>query len=258
MKTLITGASRGIGHSLAHEFARHGHDLVLSARDQKALEQLASALRINYSVNVDIISMDLSHPGGAARLTEEIDNREHHIECLVNNAGFGFLGDYIHMTSQCLNELLELNICAVSELTRHYVQEFVRAKKGKILQVASVAAFQPGPRMAAYYASKAYVVSMSQALAYELRGSGVQMTILCPGATETDFHKTAASFNNQSKVPHYAGVMNADKVAQLAYNGLEKNKLFVIPGLLNKFLVLGSSFFPVSLSTRIAALFNRK
>jgi len=232
--------------------------LVLTARDEQRLHALAESLRDKHCVEVDIIAMDLSGAEGAQRLIEEVASRKHAIECLINNAGFGYLGDYQNMSSECLSQLLTLNINTLSELTRHYAKQFVENKKGKIMQVASVAAFQPGPGMAAYYASKAYVVSMSQALAYELKDTGVHISILCPGATESDFHKTAASFNKGREAPHYAGVMSAEKVATMAYNGLQKNKLFVIPGLLNKVLTYSSSVLPTALATRVAALFNSK
>lgn len=257
MTILITGASKGIGHALAHEFAKHGHDLVITARDRHLLNQLAIVLRMEHSVQVDTIAIDLSRGGSALRLVGEVEAKGHQIDCLVNNAGIGYLGDFTEMSTEYLNEMMQLNMVALSELTHHYAQVFVKANKGKILQVASIAAFQPGPKMAAYYASKAYIVSLSRALAYELKETGVSLSILCPGATHTNFMQQA-NMDDSILAKGYLGLMSAEKVAKIAYRGLEKNKLIIIPGLLNKILAYSALIAPSALSTRIAAFFHTK
>lgn len=256
MTTLITGASKGIGQALAYEFAKHGHDLVISARDQQLLEQLAGIIHTKYSVNVDIIPMDLSRVDSASNLIEAVERRGLQVDCLVNNAGIGYLGDFTSMDEKYLNELLQLNIVTLSELTRHYANQFIKSRKGKILQVASIAAFQPGPQMAAYYASKAYVTSLSQALAYELKGSGVSISILCPGPTQTNFLHASMEGSRLSR--GNIGILSAEKVAQKAYRGLENNKLFIIPGMFNKILAYSASLSPDVIKTRIAAFLHRK
>ncbi|MFC3909654.1 SDR family NAD(P)-dependent oxidoreductase [Legionella dresdenensis] len=257
MTTLITGASKGIGQALAHEFAAHGHDVVLASRDEHSLNLLATNLRVKYGVKAEVITVDLSRPGGAMNLVESIEERGITIDCLVNNAGIGYLGDFIGISTEHLNSLLQLNVIALTELTHHYAQVFSRAKKGKILQVASVAAFQPGPRMATYYASKAYVVSMSQALAYELEGSGVGVSILCPGPTDTNFF-AAANMSATRLAKGRNGMMSAEQVAKIGYREFAKNKLFIIPGFRNKLLAWGTSFVPASLSMKIVAFVHRK
>lgn len=254
---LITGASKGIGHALAQEFAKNGHDLVIVARDKHLLNQLAIMLKMEYGVKVDTIAIDLSRGGSALRLVEEIESRGHQIDGLVNNAGVGYLADFIEMKTEQLNELLQLNMVALSELTHHYAQLFVKAKRGKILQVTSIAAFQPGPQMAAYYASKAYVLSLSEALAYELKPHGVKLSILCPGPTKTHFMEYA-HMEESAIGKGYIGLMSAEKVARIAYRGLEKNKLIIIPGFLNKFLALSARYSPVALSMRITAFLHQK
>jgi len=257
MTTLITGASKGIGHALAYEFAAHGHDLVISARDEHLLNQLAINLRTQYSIKVDVIAMDLSRVGGAMNLVEAIEEKGHVIDCVVNNAGLGHLGEYTKMTNERLNSLLQLNIVALSELSHHYAQVFSKAKAGKILQVASIAAFLPGPQMAAYYASKAYVVSLSQALAYELRGSGVTVSIMCPGPTESNF-LSAANMDGTRIAKGEMGMMSSEKVAKIAYQGLQKNKLFIIPGLKNKLITYSTKFSPAIIPMKMVAFFHRK
>ncbi|WED44124.1 SDR family NAD(P)-dependent oxidoreductase [Legionella cardiaca] len=255
MATLITGASKGIGHALAFEFAKQGHDLILCARDEELLKELSLAIRATCSIHIDIISMDLSHSDSASKLIESI--KDYQIDCLVNNAGIGYLGDLVSMDSLDLNKLLQLNIVTLTELTRYFAKKFVEVGKGKILQVASTAAFQPGPYMAAYYASKAYVVSFSQALAYELKDTGVRLSILCPGPTQTNFFH-AAHMDNSFIANGIIGVMSAEKVAKIAYRDLKKNKLFIIPGVINKILSYAVAVSPGRLNQRITAFLHRK
>lgn len=257
MKTLITGASKGIGLALAYEFARNGHDLVLVARDEDRLHEVSKTLQLKYGVKVDVIAMDLSRVGSGSNLIEEVASRNHQIECLVNNAGFGYLGRYTQMSSETVNNLIQLNITCLSELTRHFARQFVTAGQGKILQVASTAGFQPGPMMAVYYASKAYVISLSQAIAYELKGTAVRLSILCPGPTNTEFMKTA-HMEETHLGKGMIGIMSPETVARIAYRGLMKNKLFIIPGIMNKILASFARILPAQLLMPIVARFHKK
>ncbi|KTD11415.1 SDR family NAD(P)-dependent oxidoreductase [Legionella jamestowniensis] len=257
MTTLITGSSKGIGHALAFEFAKNAHNLVLCARDKILLEQLASQIKEAYSVEVDIISLDLSQSDSAFKLIESLEKKNYFIDCLVNNAGVGYLGDFISMDPQVLNQMLQLNMVTVSELTRYFAKKFAQLGKGKILQVSSTAAFQPGPYMAAYYASKAYVNSLSEALAYELKDSGVTISILCPGPTQTNFFHDAG-MEESFLARGVLGVMAAEKVAKLAYQGLQRGKLFIIPGVVNKILAYSASMSPFRVSRRITAFLHGK
>lgn len=257
MKTLITGASRGIGQAIAFEFARQGHDLVLVAREESRLSEFAATLRLKFGIQADSIAMDLSRPGSAHTLVETLGNKQWDIECVINNAGIGCLADFVETDSETVNAMMQLNMVCLTELTHHYANCFSKLGRGKILQVASTAGFQPGPRMATYYATKAYVISLSQALAYELKPHGVTVSILCPGPTETAFMERA-HMQGSWLARGIIGLMSAEKVARKAYSGLNNNKLFIIPGIMNKILVLAAKLSPSFMSTRIVAFFHRK
>ena len=189
---LVTGASSGIGADLARELARDGHDLVLSARSIEPMQALAAELEADGAGAV-VIAADLSRPGGATELAGAIAARGLDIDVLVNNAGLGGIGRFDQMEPQRISDMLQVNIVALTELTRLLLPGMVARRRGKVLLVASTASFQPGPRMAAYFATKAYVLSLGEALAYELRATGVTVTTLCPGATATNFFKAAGA-----------------------------------------------------------------
>ncbi|WP_454782283.1 SDR family NAD(P)-dependent oxidoreductase [Legionella sp. WA2022007384] len=257
MITLITGASRGIGRALAFEFASQGHDLILTARNQSLLEELAFQIKEKHPVEVNLIPLDLSGCTSASDLVKQIEALNLEIDCLVNNAGIGYLGDFASMDVDYLNELVQLNMATLTALTYYFVKKFIHKGRGQILQVASTAAFQPGPFMAVYYASKSYVVSFSRALAYELKGTGVTISILCPGPTQSDFFKKAG-MENSFLARGLIGVQSTEQVAKVAYRGFEKNKLFIIPGLMNKILAYSAKVIPDVLSIRITAFLHGK
>ncbi|KTD43099.1 SDR family NAD(P)-dependent oxidoreductase [Legionella parisiensis] len=257
MITLITGASRGIGKALALEFANHGHDLILTARNQNLLEELADQIKEKYSVKVNVIVLDLSTPGSADDLINQIETLNIEVDCLVNNAGIGYLGDFISMDAEYLKALMQLNMATLTMLTYYFAKKFVHKGKGKILQVASTAAFQPGPFMSAYYASKSYVASFSEALAYELKGTGVTLSILCPGPTQSDFFKEAG-MENSFLARGFIGIKSTEQIAKAAYQGFKKNKLFIIPGIMSKILASSAKYTPDALSLRIAAFLHRR
>lgn len=257
MMTLVTGASKGIGSALAHEFAQHGHDLLLVSRDVVSLKNLAEQLKVQYDVNVDFKVCDLSQPGSAFNLYTELKEHGVEVNCLVNNAGIGYMGSFAEMSLPKLDELMQLNMISVSELTRCYLSDFLERNEGSILQVASTAAFLPGPLMAAYYASKAYVASLSHAIAYELKGTNVSLSILCPGPTKTNFFPVAGMENSMLE-KGYIGMMNPEKVAKIAYKGLQKKKLYIIPGVMNKILAYSASMSPERITAALAARFHHK
>lgn len=227
---LITGASSGIGYELARVFAANHHNLVLVARSQDGLQKLADELIIQYKIRADVIVQDLSLQGAAQSIFETVSNRRLSIDILINNAGAGTIGMF-HETDEAKDhEMVQLNIVALTQLTKLFSREMINNGGGKILNVASTGSFSPGPFIAVYYATKAYVLSLSEALYTELKPYGILVSTLCPGATKTDFANRAG----KKDAP---GAMRADKVARVAYEGLLKNKRLIIPGIMNKLLV---------------------
>ncbi len=243
---LVTGASSGIGIELARELARHGHDLVLTARSVAPMEALAAELAAA-GATATIIAADLSKPGAAARLAHDIATRGLAIEVLVNNAGLGGAGRFDRQDPVRTDEMLQVNIVALTELTRLFLPGMVARKRGKIMLVASTAAFQPGPRMAVYFASKAYVLNFGEALHYELRNSGVGVTVLCPGATDTQFFAVAGA-DNSIMARRFRKMMGADEVARQGWRALAAGRRVVITGLRNRLMALAGKFAPHRIS----------
>ena len=229
---LITGATRGIGLALAQEFARQGYRLVLTASRKERLRKVAFRLGKSFPTCViAVIGQDLAKNGGAMKLYRQIKKRNLTVDVLVNNAGFGLVGEEISLPLSREREMLGVNISAVTELTHLFLGEMCRRGEGKILNVASVGAFQPGPYTAAYYATKAYVAHYSRALRVEAKKYGVHISVLCPGTTRTDFFHRAGS-------PTPIWAMSPKKVAKIAFRGLERNKEIIIPGAGNRLLQL--------------------
>ena len=239
---LVTGASGGIGAALARELAQHGHDLVLAARGVAAMEALAVELREG-GAGATVIAADLARPGAAASLADEIAQRGFAIDALVNNAGLGAAGRFDRCDPVRIGEILQVNIVALTELTRLLLPGMIARGHGRVMLVASVAGFQPGPHMAAYFASKAYVLSLGEALAYELSGTGVSVTVLCPGATATNFFTTAGN-DNSIMARHLRRMMPAEDVARLGYRGLAAGRRVVITGAMNRLVALAGRFMP--------------
>ena len=251
---LVTGASSGIGAELARELARDGYDLVLVARRLEPMQALATELNAG-GAEVTVISADLGEPGAAASLMQIIEERGLVIDALINAAGFGDSGRFDRADPGKLGAMLYVNVVTLTELTRLILPGMAARRRGRVMLIASTAAFAPGPQMAVYYASKAFVLNFGEAIAYELRGSGVTVTTLCPGATATEFAQTAGN----AKSPLFAGilpVMQAADVARIGYRGFRSGRPLVITGLFNKIMALSARFSPAFMSVRIANLLN--
>jgi len=250
---VVTGASSGIGAELARQLARDGYDLVLSARTIAPMEALAAELE-TYGASSSVIPADLSRPGAAAKLANEIETRGLAVDVLINNAGLGAVGRFDEIDPGRVSEMLQVNVVALTELTRLLLPAMIARGRGKVMLVASTAGFQPGPRMAVYFATKAYVLSLGEALAYELRRTGVTVTTLCPGATATNFFKTAGARDIAAQP-----MMSAEAVARAGYRAMTTGRRVVITGMLNNILAIGARLAPHSLTLpAAAALMSRR
>lgn len=229
---LVTGASGGIGEELAKLLASKGCGLVLVARSGDKLRRLAESLR---QVPVEILPIDLSTATAPGQVQSFLESKKLEIDILINNAGFGTFGPFVESDPETELGQIQLNVTTLTHLTRLLLPPMVKRGKGRILNVASTAAFQPGPMMAVYYATKAYVLSFSEALANELRGTGVTSTCLCPGPTSTGFNERA-KLGNGGLLSKKSVMMEAAAVARRGYDGMMKGRRLVIPGLLNKVL----------------------
>jgi hypothetical protein len=228
---LITGASAGLGLEFAKRFAADGHDLVLVARRRDRLEALAGQLQQAHGVKAHVVAADLAVPDGPQKVLEEVRRLEVSIDFLVNNAGFGTSGAFSEIDLKRELEMVQVNIVALLELTRALLPGMVARKSGRILNIGSTAGFQPGPFMAAYYASKAFVNSFTEALWYELRGTGVTATVSCPGATATEF--AAVAGNDRSRL-FRMGAASPSAVAREAYRAMMAGRPIVVHGMRNK------------------------
>jgi hypothetical protein len=246
---LITGASFGIGLEFSRIFAREGYNLVLVARSADKLRQLASELEKAHGTRSLMLATDLSEPGAPAYVLDQTTRADIQVDVLVNNAGFGQYGMFAENDlEECLRQI-QLNVTTLTHLTRLYLLAMIARKSGGILNVASTAAFQPGPLMAVYFATKAYVLHFSEALANELDGTGVSVTCLCPGPTATEFHKRA---NATGMRLLKFGSMDARTVAEDGYRGLVAGKPVVISGFKNWLVAQSVRFSPRRMVTAIA------
>lgn len=241
MKALITGASSGIGADMARILSSHGHDLILVARDKKKLELLKEEL----TTDVKIISLDLSSTFNCMKLYNKV--KKENIDILINNAGFGMFGEFVDTNLEKELDMVDLNIKAVHTLTKVFLQDFKTRNSGYILNVASSAAFSPGPLMSTYYATKAYVLRLTQGIYEELRRekSNVSVSCLCPGPVNTNF-------NNVAGVTFSVKALESKDVAEYAIKKMLKRKLVIIPGLLMKLNYIFNRFVPVKILLKIA------
>jgi short-subunit dehydrogenase len=251
---LVTGASYGIGRELARLCARDGCDLVLVARSKDRLAELEEELCAQHSISVTSIPMDLTEPDASQKLFEETTRAGIEVDILINNAGYGFAGPFVEGETKMQVDMVQLNVTALTHLTRLFLPSMLSRSRGRILNLASTASFQPGPFMAVYYATKAFVLSLSEALAEELRGSGVTVTVLCPGPTATEFQARADM--EDSRLRHL-GLMDAATVAEQGYRGMMAGKVIVVNGLLNRLLVQSVRFSPRFVVRRVTRLLNQ-
>ncbi len=253
---LVTGASSGIGYELAQLFAADQHGLILVARRGEQLNKLADTLREWYQVKVDVIEMDLSRQYAAQFLFDEVTKRGLEVDFLVNNAGFGDYGLFHKREWSRTEQMIMLNAMTLTHLTHLFVKPMVLRRRGRIMNVASIAGFQPCPTGAVYAATKAYVLSFTEALHHELHGTNVSATALCPGPTNTGFQNAAdmegvALFKGK-------GVMSSADVAAAGYRAMMRGKMTVVPGLMNKLLVQGPRFSPRTMTPRVSRFVMRR
>ncbi len=252
---LITGASSGIGLELAHLFARDGYRLILVARNRNALRALANELLSRYNAEVWISPKDLAHPAAPLELYQELQEANVVLDVLVNNAGFGGEGPFLQTDWHLEAEMIQVNIVALTQLTKLFLPQ-IRAREGKLLNVASTAAFLPGPYMAVYYASKAFVLHFTEAIAEELSGTNTTVTCLCPGPVKTGFQKRAGIA--ESKLLNGPLLVDVQEVARAAYEGMKQGKRVVIPGWKNRAVIESLRVSPRSMATRMVRRVHEK
>jgi uncharacterized protein len=254
---LITGASSGIGEALARCFARGGHGLVLVARSGDKLKAQARTLASEFGVRVTVLAADLSRPGAAARLAASLKRRRIDIDVLVNNAGVLEHGAFVETPAQRHQELISLNVSGLTAMLAQFVPAMVERRRGRVLNVASIAAFQPVPSLATYAATKAYVLSLTESLAEELRGSGVTVTALCPGITDTPMVSKATAKNpGLARLPALL-IGNVDAVAAEGYRACMDGEVVHVPGVLNFAATVAGRAAPKWLLRRIAGALGR-
>jgi len=241
---LVTGASAGLGVEFARQLSKRGHRLVLAARRKDRLEELAKELG-----KARPVTLDLSKKDSAARLLADLEANGETVDLLVNNAGFGLIGRFAELDAKRERQMIDLNIGTLTDLCRAIAPQMITRKSGGILNVASTAAFQPGPKMAVYFATKAFVLSLTEALHEELKPHGVKVSCLCPGPTRTEFGDVAG-FGGNGMFDKVA--MDAPEVVKAGLDGLDNNKAVVIPGIINKAGAMSGRFAPRSVVRKIA------
>jgi len=251
---LVTGAAYGIGYELAYIFAVNNHDLVLVDKNTEKLAEVLDEFPRKFNVSVKAIVKDLSISTSPEEIFLELQQANIQVDILVNNAGFGTHGTFAETDLNKELQMLQVNLVSLTHLTKLFLREMVDRGYGKILNVASAAAFQPGPLMAVYAATKAYVLSFSEAIANELEGTGVTVTVLCPGPTASEFHQ--ASLMGNFQIPDVKKMMDTKTVAKIGYQGLMRNQTVVIPGIKNRILAESIRFSPRNLVTKIVRSMN--
>lgn len=251
---LITGAASGLGYELSLLLANDAYNLILIDIDAVKLDEVKSEIKKTYDCNVNVLVKDLSKPNVATEIMEEIDNFT--IDVLVNNAGFGLFGTFSDTDWQRELDMLYVHIITSTHLTKIVLEGMVKRGSGKILNISSLAAFQPGPLMSVYYASKSYLLSFSEAIANELKGTGVTVTVLCPGPTKTAFQDVVSENVSDNKISF--NMASPSDVARYGYNAMKKGKTIAIPGLFNKFLATIHRFVSRSVAAKIVRNLQEK
>lgn len=250
LTALITGASSGIGLALARQFASQGYDVVLVSRNKEKLELIAQELQKEYNIFVKVLPKDLSIPTAPEEIYQEIERSKITVDALVNNAGIVTYQEFALTPWEGQQELLHINMHVATHLTHLFLPGMIARKQGKILFLASTAAFLPGPLMSTYYASKAYIYSFSQALRNEVSQHGILVSCLCPGPTHSNF--AAQAKLQSSRLFSGSNILTAERVAEEGYKGLAVGKAVIIPGLRNKVYVFGMRFIPSWLAAKAA------
>lgn len=254
--TLITGASSGIGFELAHEFARHHHNLILVARSTQKLEELKAEIEKRYKVTAQVIGLDLSKNNSADELHKIVTKLNLSVDILVNNAGFGDHGLFANSNMPRNEDMIVLNILTLTKLTQLFLPDMIKNKYGRIMNVASIAAFQPGPLMSVYYATKAFVLSFSEGLHEELLGTGVTVTALCPGPTASGF-QVAANITDIN-ILQTMSIPTSEVVARYGYDSLMNGKVVAVHGFLNNLMAITSGVTPRALTRKIVMKLQQK
>ena len=245
---LITGGTEGIGLELSKLFAKDNCNLIIVARNKEKLSQIKNEIEIKYNVNVDILSIDISIHSSCEKIIEFVDKKNISVDYLINNAGIGSFGLFSDGKFGFEEKLININIIALTNLTKYFIKQMVDKNSGGIMNIASTAAFVGGPKMAMYYSSKAYVLSLTEALHEEVKNFNVNVSCVCPGPVKTSF-QSKAGIKKSKKANKY--LMDAEKVAKIAYEEFFKGKAIIIPGYKNKLLVWGTKLIPRSISRKI-------
>ena len=252
--TLITGGTEGIGFELAKLYGKDNENLILVARDENKLKEKKAFLEKEYNIEVLILSTDLSVDNSYENIIKFVDEKNIVVDKLINNAGIGSFGEF-HLGKDGFEEkIIGINIISLTNLTKHFLKEMVERKSGGILNVASTAAFVGGPKMAMYYSTKAYVLSLTEAIHDEVKDYGIKVSCLCPGPVRTSFQSKAGIKKSESAKKY---LMSAEDVAKEGYKKFEKNKAIIIPGFKNKLLVIGNKLIPRVLSRKIIQMTNK-
>jgi short-subunit dehydrogenase len=241
---IVTGASAGLGVEFAHQLSKRGHALVLVARRKERLDELAKELG-----RARAIAIDLSKPEATRELMANVEADGEQVELLVNNAGFGLIGRFAELDASREREMIDLNVGTLTDLCRAVAPQMIARKSGAILNVASTAAFQPGPKMAVYFATKAFVLSLTEALHEELKPHGIRVSCLCPGPTRTEFGEVAG-FRGNGLFDRVA--MNSADVVDAGLKGLDRGDAVVVPGWMNKLTAASTRFVPRPIVRKIA------
>lgn len=251
---LITGGASGLGYELAFLLAKDGYNLVLIDIDAEKLQEVKQGIETDFAVNVQIYAKDLS----VVNISEEImlELKGLPIDVLVNNAGFGLFGSFWETDWEREKQMLHLHVITTTHLTKLVLKDMIQRGSGKILNLSSLAAFQPGPLMSLYYATKGYILSFSEAIANELKGTGVTVTALCPGPTKTSFQKVVSNASSENKITF--NMANAKEVAAYGYKAMKKGKVYAIPGKFNKLLATLPRFIPRNTAATIVKRIQEK
>lgn len=252
--TLITGGTEGIGLEFTKLFAKDKHNLIIVARNKERLKSVKEEIERDYKVKVETIALDLSIEESYKEIYDFVEKNNYFVDNLINNAGLGCFGYFKDLDIDKQDTLIKVNVLALTNLTHYFLGKMLKANEGGILNIASTAAFSAGPKMSTYYASKAFVLSLTESIHEEVKNSRVKVSCLCPGAVKTGFQKKAEIVKNEKAA---SLLMSPETVARYAYKSYKKGDVIIIPGVKNKLLVLANKFIPRSLARRIVLAANK-